>query len=333
MTDAWGTGRANDDTAIPGWSADATTNVAGGDAAGNEPEVEVIVAEIEQTRGEMSETVAAIGEKLDPANIVQGAKDATVGKVEQTVRNVQNAAEEFVAQPVTTVQQAGGGLVETIRANPVPAALAGIGIGWLWMSRSGSNRGGGRFSDRYRYDRAGWAGAYPAAGGGGYQATGYGAAYGDAWTGRGSVPSGSQGIGSRVGDSARDLGQTVGQTAGAVTDTVGQTAGAVTDTVGQTVGQVGQTVGQVGQTVGDTVGQVPMQARGVARQVGDTVSQNPLGFGVVALAVGTAIGLALPATSTERRVLGQASTRLIDEAESKASEGMEQIRSSAEQQS
>ena len=32
-------------------------------------------------------------------------------------------------------------LVDTVRRNPIPAALAGIGIAWLLMNRSSSNRG------------------------------------------------------------------------------------------------------------------------------------------------------------------------------------------------
>lgn len=309
MTDAWGNDRTSDETAIPGWTADRMP-----DGGTTEPEVETKVAEIEQTRGEMSQTVSAIGDKLDPANIAQGAKDATIGKVEQTVRSVQNAAEDFVAQPMTSMQQAGGGLIETIRSNPVPAALAGIGIGWLWMSRSGGTRNGSRYGNRYQY--AG--GSYQ-----GYGGTGHDAGYGSAWTGQAGstgMPSGSQGITSQVGN-----------TVSGVTDTVGQTVGQVTGTVGQTVGQVAGTVGQTAGQVGQTMGQVPVQAQGLARQLGNTVSQNPLGFGVVSLAVGTALGLALPATSTEQRVLGQASTKVIDQAESAASQGMQQLRDSAQQ--
>ena len=32
---------------------------------------------------------------------------------------------------------------ETLRANPIPLALIGAGIGWLLLSRSGGTRGGG----------------------------------------------------------------------------------------------------------------------------------------------------------------------------------------------
>ena len=82
---------------------------------------EVIASEIEDTREEMTGTVQAIGERLDPANIVQDAKetvrDATVGKVEQMTSNAMDTATET-----------GSGILETIRRNPLPAAMAAPNI-------------------------------------------------------------------------------------------------------------------------------------------------------------------------------------------------------------
>ena len=80
-------------------------------------EVEVTRVEIERTRAGMSETVDAIQERLSPENLKEQAKDrvkeATVGKA----------------------QEAGSGIVDTIRQNPLPAALTGIGLGWLFVER------------------------------------------------------------------------------------------------------------------------------------------------------------------------------------------------------
>src|SRR3712207_1087798 len=79
-------------------------------------EIEHTRTEIERTRADMSETVDAIQERLSPENLKEQAKDrvkeATVGRA----------------------QEAGSGIVETIRANPLPAALTGIGLGWLLVS-------------------------------------------------------------------------------------------------------------------------------------------------------------------------------------------------------
>jgi len=93
-----------------------------------------IRADIEATREEMSGTLGAIGEKLDPGRIVNQAKDtvreATIGRVE-----------DAVATAGETARGAGTTMLETIKQNPIPAALAGIGLGWLFMnSRNVSSR-------------------------------------------------------------------------------------------------------------------------------------------------------------------------------------------------
>src|SRR3712207_8109438 len=98
-------------------------------------EVAATRAEIERTRADMSETVDAIQERLSPENLKEQAKDrvkeATVGRA----------------------QEAGSGIMETIRANPLPAALTGIEIGWLLVSARGSASGQTRYGDRsYPYD-------------------------------------------------------------------------------------------------------------------------------------------------------------------------------------
>ena len=44
------------------------------------------------------------------------------------------------------------------------------------------------------------------------------------------------------------------------------------------------------------------------------MDENPLAVGAIALAVGAAVGLALPATRTEQKVIGNAGSKLIDQA-------------------
>src|ERR671917_2654521 len=80
----------------------------GGGAVVDEAEVERVEiertrAEIERTRADMGETVDAIQQRLSPENLKEQAKDR--------VRE-------------TTVGRA----METIRENPLPAALTGIGL-------------------------------------------------------------------------------------------------------------------------------------------------------------------------------------------------------------
>jgi hypothetical protein len=253
------------------------------DDAANDPEVVQLVTEIEDTRGEMTSTVEEIGERLDPRNIVAGAKqtvrDATVGKVEEMA----NTAGDMIDTAGYTAQQAGTGVVETIRRNPIPAALAGIGLGWLAMSARSQGDGASSTQQWRRSADQNW------------QYAGF------------DRRSRDTGVGQQVGDKVGQVG----------------------DAAGQAVSSAQQAAQDVAGRVGQTAGEMPRQVEGVARQVGDTASRafqdNPLAVGAIAMAVGAAVGLALPVTQTERKVLGEARDQVIDKAETKATEALGEV--------
>ena len=102
-------------------------------------EIDRTRAEIERTRADMGETVDAIQQRLSPENLKEQAKDRVMGAT------------------VGRAQEAGSGIMETIRANPVPAALTGIGLTWLFASARRSQSSGrptyyrGRTYDAYDY--------------------------------------------------------------------------------------------------------------------------------------------------------------------------------------
>ena len=91
--------------------------------------------EIAETRVEMSGTLDAIGQKLDPGYLVSQAKEnvreATIGRVEEAVSTASDRARGL-----------GEEMIDTIKRNPLAAALAGIGLAWLWKSRSSAASGG-----------------------------------------------------------------------------------------------------------------------------------------------------------------------------------------------
>jgi ElaB/YqjD/DUF883 family membrane-anchored ribosome-binding protein len=240
-----------------------------------DPQVESKAIEIEQTRAEMTGTVEAIGDRLDPGNIAAGAKnavrEATVGKVEDMTSQVT----DLVGDATDTFQDAGGGLVEVVRRNPVPALMVGAGLGWLWMKRnqaSSGSRDAGRYGNAryaagpYAMDRADWNRSSSSDG-----------------------PSAASQVGDRVGD--------------------------ISDAVGQQVGAAGRRAGELGDQFSDSASDMATTTRQV-------VEDNVLAAGVAAAAAGLVIGLLLPATDTERRVMGDAGSRVIDAAQSTASEAM-----------
>ena len=160
-----------------------------------------IRAEIEETRIEMGGTLNELGDRLDPGHLLNEAKenvrDATIGRVEETARGISDM------------------VMDTIKRNPIPAAMAGAGLALLWANRSNGN------AQRYS---------------GEYRTTGY--YYGGHDQRRG--------IGDRAGDTVSSVGETVtdaaervGQAVGRAGENIGQAAGEVSQNAGQTVGQIG----------------------------------------------------------------------------------------------
>lgn len=274
-----------------------------GDAEVSDPadaEVDELVDGIVETREQMTVTVEEIGDRLDPRNIVEGAKetvrDATVGKVEEMA----NTAGAMVSDAGGTVREAGSGIVETVKRNPIPAALVGIGVGWLALS--------GRQSGQYRGDDA-WRSRY----GSSYQGRSYG---------------GSVGAAGMYDTSAGDIG---GSDMSSYSDR--STVGRVQDRAGEMADQVGRTVGDVSGQVGRMAEEMPYQVRSTAEQLGAEAGRmyqsNPLAVGAIAVAVGAAVGLAMPATQIERRAIAQPARQLLDRAEEAATEAMEGVEQTA----
>ncbi|HVM30042.1 MAG TPA: DUF3618 domain-containing protein [Candidatus Limnocylindrales bacterium] len=272
---------------------------------------EQIVVEIEHTRADMSGTIDEIGHRLNPQTIASQARDqvreATVGRVER-----------FVEDAGQTAQETSNTVIDTLRQNPVPAALAAIGIGWLAMRArdASSGNGGSRRSD-YRYANtphgyADYATGYGGAGGyrgsgTGYQGVGSGAGY-----------QGGQVVGDRmseVGDRMSEAGDQLRQR----TDEMGQQAQRVADDVAQ----------RSQQALSDAQWQAERAAGQAQRQFDRTLQENPLALGALAIGVGAAVGLAIPETRRERELMGEQRDRLVHQVEQAATEALGQAEQAA----
>ena len=88
-------------------------------------ESERIRRDMAQTRVQMGRTLNELQDRLNPDTLKQQAKDAaydaTIGRVGNMV---QNAGE--------SIRQTGNGFVQSIKDNPLPAAIAVLSVGWLF---------------------------------------------------------------------------------------------------------------------------------------------------------------------------------------------------------
>ncbi len=253
------------------------------DVTGDETSDE-IREDIEQTRSNMGETIDAIQARLSPERLTQQAKDAvydaTIGKVGQTMNDVTDTARE-----------SGYTLLDTLRQNPLPAALAGIGVGWLVMKV----RENGQRRSAYRY--GGYQQRY-APGYGGHSTGGYSAQYGGRYGDERVTYHGATSSGGSNGPSLTDRAQ----------DTMGQVSDKVTGTAQQVGGQIQDQAQQVAS-------QAQYQAYRAKGWFERTMDENPLAIGLVAVAAGALAGMAVPETDQERQWMGPARDQLMDKAQ------------------
>jgi hypothetical protein len=118
-----------------------------------EPNTAEIRRDIEQTREEISETIDAIQDKLRPANLVSSATDTIKHATTERVRQMTHSAGNAASSMMYGGENRSGGIVGSIRDNPMPAALIGIGAAWLFMSRRSGGSGGEYDARSQRYGR------------------------------------------------------------------------------------------------------------------------------------------------------------------------------------
>ena len=157
-------------------------------------EVAGIRAEIEETRTEMGGTLNELGDRLEPSHLVEQAKDnvreATIGRVEDAAKGATDM------------------VMDTIRQNPIPTAIAAAGLALLWANRSVGKAGSQGLSRS----------------GNGYQ---------------------NRSQSSYSGSEAGGIGTTAREAASTVTDAVGTVAEGAQQATGEVIGRAGETAQQV----------------------------------------------------------------------------------------
>jgi len=286
---------------------------------------------IEQTRSEMSETIEAIQARLNPEHLKDQVKeqvreqfqevkatvrDATIGKAEAMARNV--------GESVTDARYT---VMETISHNPIPAAMVALGLGWLWMNRRNAPvRRSMEYGapSQYRVNQPYYAGQSAYEGARYYDDR---PTYGAQSQGyeRGAVDQGRHAVGSAI----NRVQETAGDVASKAQATVGDTVQRVQETAGDVASKAQETASQLVDRSQEAVSNIADQAQYQAQRLEDrfqeTLRTNPLVVGAVAVALGTAVGLAIPETRREHELMGEARDNLVGKVQTAVQETVEKV--------
>jgi ElaB/YqjD/DUF883 family membrane-anchored ribosome-binding protein len=252
---------------------------------GTETETAQIKAQIVETRNNMGETIDAIQERLSYSNISEQVSEHVNNAIETAKDTVYDAT---IGKAVNFMKTTGNdiaatGAVRSIKDNPLPYALIGLGAGLLIYNNMGSKKRSAGFDTRGLTDRSGYSDA----------------AY-----------------------------NAVSNKLGGAVDTVSSTAGKAVDTVSSAAGSAIDTVTGAASTTYGGARDLAAKAYDRAGELGHTahetydhyIEENPLAVGAVALAVGAAVGFAIPSTRYEGQLVGETRDNLLHKAESVATE-------------
>ncbi len=258
------------------------------------PDTAQIRSGIEQTRSNLSETIDALQQKLDPANIAEQVKtqirdkateaygvakstvvDATVGKAHEIMTSVSDTMGDVTGRAGSVVKDSGTSVWQYVREHPIPIALICAGVGMLTLRRNKPSW----------YD--------------------------------------NEDEGYETGTSAADT------SSGNLTDKAQAAVAGATGMLGSATSTVRSAASTAADTTRNQLNRVTEGARRGARTASDGFTskfqENPLTIGVVALAAGALVGLTMPASDIEREYLGGTRDQLLDQAKSAAHDAVEKV--------
>jgi gas vesicle protein len=257
----------------------------GTDAENEENETKVLAADIRITQERLGDTVEEIGERFNPSRLKEELKhdirDATIGRVE----NMAQQTAEIVSDAQRTIMQ-------SIRENPIPVAMVGIGLGWLILNGRGGQKQMGSGSS-YLEEQRRRSGTF----------------YEDEQDGAYNEQSGTL-------DRARAK-------ASEVVDSVKHKTSELAE-------QTHRTAGRVAEGAQDMAGVVAEETRMQSRRVERAFQENPLVIGAAALALGLAAGLAIPSTEKEIELVGDTRDHLVDKVKDVAEDTKSKVQQVAE---
>lgn len=299
-----------------------------------EPDSREIKAEIEQTRSEMDRTVDELTEQLRPRHILDSVLDRFKSG---------DGGNYLRSSARTAAVSTGKWLVHEIGRHPLPAALIGAGVTWLIMEETGgSEKIGDKISDSLAKRRAAKESIArrrslyqePEAISGeqlmvnepGFEKTTSPGLRNEMDVEFGcptDLPGESTGriedVKGRVSDAASRAKAKMSETAGKVSDWSKEKMHRLGQKREEARGRLSESGERLRYEMRDRMERVKSRASMSRDRASEIVDEYPLIVGISAMAVGLLVGLSIPSSRRERRILGE-----------KASHLREQVRETAE---
>jgi ElaB/YqjD/DUF883 family membrane-anchored ribosome-binding protein len=213
-------------------------------------------------------------------------------QVGDKISSVAEPAMEVMGRAGERLKETGSTVTNVVRHNPIPFALMGLGLGMFIVSRVRNADSRTMRSGTYEQDSE----------------MGYGMA----------TP--------RYAGLARTYGSSSGEYAGE--------ARQYGTSNRSTISQMRETANEFAHDTAERVSHLGHQAKEGALRAGRgfqrMARENPLAMGAAAVAVGAAVGLALPTTRIEHEYMGEASEKLVDKAQQVAREAMDKVKTATQ---
>jgi ElaB/YqjD/DUF883 family membrane-anchored ribosome-binding protein len=250
---------------------------------------EQIETDIEQTRSQMAQTLDTIQKRFSPGQLL----DQTLGYLDEKRIN-------------ENLRRFGTNVSSAVKENPIPVALLGAGLAWMALSgRTGAK--GRRSVSGFMKPSHGMESLH--------------SAHGEIERSGTHAMGGAKEEGA-MGEKLEHAKGKVSETVGHVRETIGEKASQVRHSVGEKASQVRHSVGDTMSSVREKAGEVSHKAQDQAVRLGHAVQgqyehivqEQPLVLGVLGVAIGAALGAAMPRTRMEDEMMGEASDQLVREA-------------------
>jgi hypothetical protein len=245
---------------------------------------EQIETDIERTRTQMAETLDTIQKKFSPGQLLDQALNYLDEK-----------------QVNENLRRFGTNAGAVVKENPIPVALLGVGLTWLAMS--GRNGGRGRqFLSRFGKPFRG-IGTSP-------RMESLHSEHGEIPR---AMPHGTGGVEKQgpEGTGLEHVRAGVSEKVSHVREAIGEKTSQVRHSVGETMSSVREKAGEVSHRAQERAVRV---GHAVHDQYEHVVQDRPLVLGILGLAIGAALGAAMPRTRMEDEMMGEVSDRLAREA-------------------